>query len=66
EAESPYSRLVQLADDVDTYGRPRTVAERMERVETLTARDVSEYLERWPITGDGHLFSVGPRRWPEG
>jgi len=66
EAESPFYRLVQLADDVDTFGRPRGVEERMQRIERLAARDVAEYLERWPITGEGRLFSVGPRDWPVG
>lgn len=64
ESESPYYRLVQLADDVDSYGRPRSVTERMERVARLTPRSIAEYLERWPIDGDGCLVSVGPRRWP--
>ena len=65
EAESPYHRLTQLADDVDVFGRPRTVAERMEAVESLTRERIAEYLERWPITRDGLMVSVGPRRWPE-
>lgn len=65
EAESPYHRLTQLADDVDVFGRPRTVAERMEAVESLTRERLAEYLERWPITRDGLMVSVGPRRWPE-
>jgi predicted Zn-dependent peptidase len=64
EAESPYHRLTQLADDIDTFDRPRNVAERMARVERLRPADLTAYLERWPITGDGFLVSVGPRRWP--
>src|SRR5262249_17127727 len=64
EAESPYYRLVQLADDVDTYGRPRTVEERMERLAELTPGDIGGDLGRWASTGDGYLGGVGPGEWP--
>ncbi len=60
EAESPYYRLVQLADDVDTYGKPRTVDERMERLERITVNDIRDYLQQWPITGDSLMLSAGP------
>lgn len=64
EAESPFYRLTQLADDVDTFDRPRDVEERMRRVERISIEEVADHLRRWPITGAGHLFSVGPREWP--
>lgn len=64
EAESPYYRLVQLMDDVDMHGRPRTVEERLARVDAVNAESIHAYLEQWPITGDSYCVSVGPRNWP--
>lgn len=64
EAEAPYHRLLQIMDDVDYRGRPRTVEERLERVSRVTPESIAAYLKRFPITGDGQFVSVGPRRWP--
>ena len=66
EAEAPYYRLVQLMDDVDVHGRPMTVDERLARVDEITVESVGDYLQRYPITGDGYFISVGPRDWPVG
>jgi predicted Zn-dependent peptidase len=63
EAEAPYYRLVQLMDDVDVHGRPMTVDERLERVDAITVESVRDYLDAYPITGDGYAISVGPRDW---
>jgi predicted Zn-dependent peptidase len=65
EGESPYYRLVQIMDDVDYRGQPRTVAERLAAVDRVSADSLREYFERFPIDGPGHLTSVGPRAWPE-
>ncbi len=64
EGESPYHRLVQVMDDVDYRGQPRTVEERLAAVERVSHASIREYLDRFPIDGAGHLVSVGPRDWP--
>lgn len=64
EAEAPYYRLSQIMEDVDYRGRPRTVEERLDRVNQVTAASIAGYLERFPVTGDGYFVSVGPRDWP--
>jgi hypothetical protein len=55
---------MQIADDVDYRGRPRTVDQRLADVDAVSVGSVAAYLEQWPITGGGHLVSVGPRNWP--
>ena len=65
EGESPYHRLVQVMDDVDYRGQPRTVEERLAAVERVSQDTIREYFERFPVDGAGHLASVGPRNWPE-
>ena len=62
--ESPYHRLVQIMDDVDNHGRPLTVEQRLARVEAITVDTVADYLQQYPIDGDGYLISVGARDWP--
>jgi len=64
EAEAPYYRLVQIMDDVDTYGQPRSVEQRLAEVDAVTGQSVVDYLEAFPITDPGFLVSVGPREWP--
>ena len=64
EAEAPYHRLVQIMDDVDLRGQPRTVQQRLAAVDAITAPGIAEYFERYPIDGEGFLVSVGPRDWP--
>ncbi|HWL94857.1 MAG TPA: pitrilysin family protein, partial [Phycisphaerae bacterium] len=64
EGEAPYYRLMQMIQDIDDFGRPRTVAERLAAIDAVTPKTVREYLERWPITGDCALVSLGPRDWP--
>ena len=65
DAETPYCRLTQLMDDMECYGRPRTVEETLAEVETVTAKSVHEYLQAFPIDREGYLISVGPRDLPE-
>lgn len=64
ESESPYYRLSQLVNDIDILGRPRGVAERLADIDAVTASGIAAYLERWPISDEGFLASVGPREWP--
>jgi predicted Zn-dependent peptidase len=64
EAEAPYYRLVQIMDDVDVRGRPRTVRERLEAVDAVSVEGIADYFERYPIGRDGYFISVGPRDWP--
>ncbi len=66
EGESPYHRLVQIMDDVDYRGAPRTVAQRLESVEAVSADSIAEFYEKYPIDTDGFFISVGPREWPAG
>lgn len=64
EAESPYHRLVQIMDDVDYRGAPRTVEQRLAAVDAVTVDTIAEYLERYPLDRHEYLISVGPRDWP--
>jgi len=64
EAESPYHRFGQLVSDIDLFGRPRPVEERLAEVEAVTPTRITEYLERWPMSGSPWLTSLGPREWP--
>lgn len=64
ESEAPYHRLIQVMDDVDYRGEPRTVEHRLAAVEAIDARTIAECMERHPIDADGYFISVGPRDWP--
>lgn len=64
EGEAPYHRLMQLAHDVDMFGRPRSVSERLAAVDAVTADGIRDYLGRWPMNEKPWLISVGPRSWP--
>ncbi len=64
EAESPRTRLMQLVDDIETRGYPRTPEARLSAAEAVSRASIAEYLRRYPITGDGLLLSCGPRCWP--
>lgn len=64
ESEAPFFRLGQLADDVDYLGGPRTTQERLAAVDAVCEATIAEYLQRFPITTEGLLVSVGPRNWP--
>jgi predicted Zn-dependent peptidase len=61
ESEAPFYRLGQLADDLDYFGRPRSPQERFAAVEQVSDKTIAEYLNRFSITGEGMLVSVGPR-----
>jgi predicted Zn-dependent peptidase len=65
EGESPYHRLGQIMQDVDLLGAPRTVDTRLAEVDAITVEGIADYLQQYPLTGAGHLVSVGPRSWPE-
>lgn len=65
ESEAPYYRLNQLIDDVDHFGEPRTVEQRLAAVDAVTAETVRAYFSEFPIDlANEHLISVGPRDWP--
>jgi predicted Zn-dependent peptidase len=61
EGESPYYRLVQVMDDVDYRGRPRTIEERLAAVDAVDRDSIRDYFAQYPIDHDGYLVSVGPR-----
>ncbi|MBU0717680.1 MAG: insulinase family protein [Planctomycetes bacterium] len=65
EAEAPYHRLTQLMQDMEHRGAPRTVEQMLAEVDAITAEGIHAYFEKYPINTEGHLTSVGPRRWPE-
>lgn len=64
ESEAPYHRLTQMMDDMQTHGAPRTVEQMLAEVDAVSTQTVSDYLNAYPLTGEGFLASVGPRRWP--
>jgi predicted Zn-dependent peptidase len=63
EAESPKTRLMQLLDDLETRGCPRSADARLAAVEAVSEQSIADYLRRYPITGEGLLLSCGPRDW---
>jgi len=64
EAEAPYHRLLQIMDDVDLRGEPRTIEQRLAAVDAVTVDGIAEYFERYSIDRDGFFLSVGPLDWP--
>lgn len=64
ESESPKTRLMQIFDDLETFGKVRSPDERLAAVEAVSAATISDYLGRYPITSEGLLLSCGPRVWP--
>jgi len=64
EGEAPYYRFSQMIQEVDVFGLPRTVEQRVAALEKATPATVREYLERWPLRGEGAVISLGPRDWP--
>lgn len=65
EGEAPYHRITQLVDDLEYYGGPRTVEERLAEVEAVSVDSVRDYFAEFPINTEGHLTSVGPLNWPQ-
>lgn len=64
EAENPRTRMMQLSDDLETYGHIRGVDARLAAVEAVSEKTIADYLMEHPITGEGLLLSCGPRDWP--
>ena len=64
EAENPRTRFMQLVDDLETVSVPRSADAKLAEVEAVTSKTISNYLKRFPITGEGLLLSCGPRDWP--
>lgn len=66
ESEVPYYRITQIMDDMESLGAPRTVERMLADVDAITVDSIRAYFEAFPIDGEGHLTSVGPRDWPKG
>lgn len=64
EGENPRTRLMQLVDDIETRGYPRTGEARLAAAEAVTPESISRCLRRFPIDREGVLLSIGPRNWP--
>lgn len=64
EGEAPYYRFNQMIQEVDVFGLPRTVEQRVSALEKVTPATVREYLEKWPMNADEAVISLGPRDWP--
>ena len=64
EAESPRTRMMQIVDDLESFGYARSTDTRLAAVEAVSEKSISAYLRRFPIAGDGLLLSCGPRDWP--
>lgn len=64
EGEAPYYRFMQMIQEIDIFGLPRTVEERLAVLEKASPGAVREYLSNWPMSGDGAIISLGPRDWP--
>jgi predicted Zn-dependent peptidase len=64
DAENPRSRLMQIVDDIEVYGYPRSPAARLAAVEAVSEKGIARFLSRHPIDHDGLLLSCGPRAWP--
>ncbi len=64
EGEAPYYRFMQMIQEIDIFGLPRTVEERLAVLEKASPAAVREYLSNWPMSGDGAIISLGPRDWP--
>lgn len=64
EGESPRTRLMQVIDDVESRGAPRTIANNLAAVSAVTPKSIQRFLRKWPIDGEGTIVSVGPRDWP--
>jgi predicted Zn-dependent peptidase len=60
EGESPHHRLIQVMDDVDYRGRPRTVEDRIAAVNAVDRASLREYFDAFPVDVEGLLVSVGP------
>jgi predicted Zn-dependent peptidase len=65
EGEAPYYRLVQIADDISYLPKPRTVEERLDRVNRVTVDSINASIQKYPITQAECFVSTGPRKWPE-
>jgi predicted Zn-dependent peptidase len=64
EGENPRTRLMQLVDDLEARGHVRSADARLAAVEAVSGGTIANYLQRFPIVGDGLLLSCGPRQWP--
>ncbi|MBK8481013.1 MAG: insulinase family protein [Proteobacteria bacterium] len=64
DGDAPMRRLMQLANDIDVLGEPRTIEQQLARIEAVTAADLRALLASFPISGEGMLVSVGPADWP--
>jgi len=58
--DAPMKRLMQIADDVDVFGRGRSLQSMLDKVAAVKSADIATYLEEFPLRGDGTLIAVGP------
>jgi len=63
EAEAPYYRLMQMVQDVDVLGHPRSVSQRLAAIDAVTPEGIRAYAEKWPLDGASCLTMLGPRDW---
>ena len=61
QAEAPFDRLLQVAEDMEIFGAPRTPQQRLDELGRVTPDTVRAFLKAYPLTGRGTLVSVGPR-----
>jgi predicted Zn-dependent peptidase len=59
-SESTFSRMRALASDWVTEGRLISVEEETERIEKVTAQDISRALKRFPMSQKQVLTALGP------
>ena len=60
DGDSPMSRLLQLVEDLETLGTPKTLEEHLGRVEAITVESIRELLAEYPLTAEGFLATMGP------
>lgn len=59
-AESPFSRLYQAAMDLNTLGTIRSTEQSLKDLNSITVQDTRNYLNAWPLTGEGFTVYAGP------
>ncbi len=63
EAENPRTRLMQLIEDLESFGYVRSSAARLAAVEAVTQRDIAHYLAQYPLVDNALIATCGPRAW---
>ncbi len=64
EAENPRTRVMQMIDDIESYGVVRPAELRLAAADAVTPASIRDYLRRYPVADGAALFlSVGARDW---